>query len=116
MGILSRLLAAIGLAFFVEACDPGGPGEGAETSVAPLEEPAPSRAELEAVFGPRDPTTEMADPVMLAYCRGACVSTVEVWEAFCRVVPHPPTRAACWGTWFLGQVGCQGWCYWQYGS
>lgn len=75
----------------------------------------PSPAELEAVFGPRDDTVE-ADPIMLAYCRGACLSTAEVWEAFCRVVPHPGVRIGCWGTFFLGQASCQAWCYWHWGT
>lgn len=32
-------------------------------------------------------------------------------QAFCRTIPHPAIRAACWSVQFATKVGCEGFCY-----
>ncbi|KAK3986817.1 hypothetical protein QBC44DRAFT_401666 [Cladorrhinum sp. PSN332] len=63
-----------------------------------------------------------ADPtITLAECRIACEGGQEIMERFCRIIPHPALRAACWGLAVAldtraGQTACANWCYWQWGS
>jgi hypothetical protein len=49
-----------------------------------------------------------------AACVAACASGPTATEAFCRVVPHPTVRAACWGVVFAGKAACAGFCYWYF--
>lgn len=46
----------------------------------------------------------------LRACRGGAASR----QAFCRTIPHPAIRAACWGVVFASYAGCAGFCYWYY--
>lgn len=32
-------------------------------------------------------------------------------QAFCRAIPHPATRAACWSAQFASRVNCNGFCF-----
>ncbi|KAK4161373.1 hypothetical protein QBC43DRAFT_243806 [Cladorrhinum sp. PSN259] len=63
-----------------------------------------------------------ADPnISLAECTIACEGGEAAMNAFCRIVPHPALRAACWGLAVAlgspaGLTACANWCYWQWGS
>ncbi|KAK4225267.1 hypothetical protein QBC38DRAFT_483461 [Podospora fimiseda] len=67
-------------------------------------------------------TIRAAEPtITLAECRIACEGGQEAMERFCRIVPHPALRSACWGLALAldtraGQTACANWCYWQWGS
>lgn len=46
-------------------------------------------------------------------CLDACQKGIEAIEAFCRAIPDPRIRAACWGARFSLNA-CIGVCYWYY--
>lgn len=52
-------------------------------------------------------------------CTAACRTGVRAMQAFCRVVPHPAVRAACWAvTHYAGTTSvamCTGFCYNYFG-
>lgn len=50
----------------------------------------------------------------LAQCLAACQAGPRSIEAFCRVIPHPVIRGACWAVVYAGPVACSGFCYWYY--
>lgn len=50
----------------------------------------------------------------LATCLSACSAGPRAVEAFCRVIPHPVIRAACWGVVHAGRPACEGFCYWYF--
>ena len=48
-----------------------------------------------------------------AACLRACGSAQNM-AAFCRKIPHPATRGACWGVYLLCGAPCQGFCHWYF--
>merc|ERR1711874_407736 len=54
------------------------------------------------------PTNSQANK---AACLVACARGTAAIQAFCRVIPHPAVRAACWAVQFAGPVICRGFCY-----
>lgn len=49
-------------------------------------------------------------PQCLVACRGGYAARMQ----FCRAIPHPYVRAACWSIGFVSVVACNGWCYWNF--
>jgi hypothetical protein len=58
----------------------------------------------------------VADPGMLKQCLAACAEGGAALIAFCNSLPDPRLRAGCFALQFVGEVACNGWCYWQYGD
>jgi len=56
------------------------------------------------------------DPVQLKACLAACAGGGEAIVAFCATLPDPRLKAACYALYFVGEVACDGWCYWQFGE
>lgn len=57
----------------------------------------------------------------LASCRAACRGGTAAMEAFCRVIPILPVRAACWPISVAlktpgAQTACANWCFWAFGD
>ena len=46
-------------------------------------------------------------------CIRACSSTQKM-ASFCRKIPHPATRAGCWGVYLLCGEPCKNWCRWAF--
>ena len=46
-------------------------------------------------------------------CLNSCTIGGEGMRNFCRGIPDPRLRAACWGLEFASEVACKGWCYWN---
>ncbi|CAF3117209.1 unnamed protein product [Rotaria sp. Silwood2] len=61
------------------------------------------------------PIIEGKASLSLAQCTAACRAGVTAMEAFCRLVPHPATKALCWAvTLYAGTpsvAACTGFCY-----
>ncbi|KAL8867849.1 MAG: hypothetical protein Q9174_005390, partial [Haloplaca sp. 1 TL-2023] len=59
--------------------------------------PAPlTDVELEALAAPGASTIEARD-LNAAQCKAACDKGADAVERFCRLIPEPRVRAACWG-------------------
>uniref|UniRef100_A0A7M5WJ28 Cnidarian restricted protein n=1 Tax=Clytia hemisphaerica TaxID=252671 RepID=A0A7M5WJ28_9CNID len=52
----------------------------------------------------------------LSACLAACAEGTVAIQAFCRSVPVPAIRAACWAVQFAGPVVCDGFCYMYFGN
>ena len=53
----------------------------------------------------------MADAGTLQACLAACAGGTEEIYEFCRSLPNPAWRAACWGLALGSETACAGWCY-----
>lgn len=50
----------------------------------------------------------------LPTCLDACSRGGVVIENFCRSIPHPAVKAACWAARYAGTTACMGFCYWYF--
>jgi RHS repeat-associated protein len=62
---------------------------------------------------PRGESPSCGGKCDLAQCLSACKASGEGLRQFCRGLPDPRLRAACWGLEFSSEVACNGWCYWN---
>ena len=51
----------------------------------------------------------------LRSCLLACSEGTAAIQAFCRTIPLPRVRAACWAVQFAGVAACDGFCYLYFG-
>lgn len=64
-----------------------------------------------------DPTgLQSCGPGEYQRCTQACRAGTAGWQAFCRTLPDPRLRFACWGMQFASFVACSNWCYWYFGA
>lgn len=54
------------------------------------------------------------NPAGLAACLNACAQGTSAIQSFCRALPLPQVRAACWAVQFAGPAACSGFCYWYF--
>ena len=51
----------------------------------------------------------------LQACLAACAEGTAAIQAFCRTIPLPRVRAACWAVQFASVPACNGFCYLYFG-
>jgi hypothetical protein len=94
--------------------DGGLPPGGAPTSDSSVAAPdmtaqqATDAAQTVEDGGATDPKKQCAA------CLKACAKGGAALLAFCRTLPDPRLRAACYALDFVGVVACEGWCYWHF--
>lgn len=115
MALVAIMVATAGCTVAVDSDDgAGGDATVAEEQAAPdaVDETAEPLASVEdAESSPVDDTPSAVSEQ--ERCLKACKAGIEAIENFCRSLPDPEVRAACWAARF-NTLTCIGFCYWYF--